>query len=66
MEKIFNIPVTYSMCGIFEVKAETIEEAMRIAEEYDGSIGAIKDKEYVDGSWQLTSNEVEENKLYNK
>lgn len=66
MKKFFNVPVTYTMCGIFEVEAETIEEAMRITEEYDGCIGVVKDKEYVDGSWELTSDNIEENKLYNK
>ena len=48
--KTWKIPVTWEVFATVEVKAETIEEAMRIAEEYDGSIGAIKDKEYVDGS----------------
>lgn len=55
--KKWNIPVTWEMCGIVQIEANTLEEAMDVAitEDFDLPL----DGEYVDGSFCL-SNEEEE------
>lgn len=35
----FKIPVEWAVYATVEIEADTIEEAIRIAEEYDGSRG---------------------------
>jgi len=53
-------PVTYEMCGIVEVKAETLAAAMEIAANQHADISLPADANYVDGSWALSMNEVED------
>lgn len=58
-----RIAVTWEMCGYIEVEAESVEEAMNKVKEnpddfplpYDGG-------DYVDGSFVLTTEDVEEMK----
>lgn len=56
--KTWIIPVTWEMCGTVPVDADTLEDAMRLAEE-DESIPLPDNGSYVDASWSLSSDEVE-------
>lgn len=57
---VWKIPVTWEMCAYIKVEAETMEEAMKIAEDPDGKIPLPPDGSYVDGSWALSSTERDE------
>ena len=49
--KVWKIPVTYSMTGIIEIKADTLKEAIDIALN-DDSIPLPDDAYYIDDSWE--------------
>ena len=53
--KTWFIPVTWEVCGKVSVKADTLKEAMAIARDEAGEIPLPEESEYVDGSWQLSS-----------
>ncbi len=55
--KTWKIPVTWEMCGIVAVKADTLEEAMDKARYDEGVSIPNEDASYVDGSWDLSMNE---------
>lgn len=57
MKKIWNIPVTWEVCGVVKVEAATLAEAMRIARDDDGKLDIPKESGYVDGSWSLSSDD---------
>ena len=62
--KTWKVPVYWEMCGLVEVKADTLEEAMCIAEN-DDSIG-LPNGDYVDGSWSLSERDKDiVRELYN-
>ena len=50
----WKIPVTWQMCGFVYIDAPTLEEAMEIAKDEDGTIPLPNDGNYVDGSWELS------------
>lgn len=55
-----RLAVTYQMAGYIDVPGNTIEEAM---EEFNNNSDYYKlptDAEYVDGSYELTTQDVEE------
>lgn len=57
-----KVAVTWEMCGYVDIEANTMEEAMeKFKKEYDYI--KLPDGEYVDGSFQLTSKDVEEMKI---
>ena len=56
----WKIPVTWSMCSVIEVKAPDLESAMEIARDENNDIPLPTDGFYVDGSWELSHNYVEE------
>ena len=56
--KQWKIPVTWEMCGIVTVKADTLEGAMDIARNDDGVL-IPEDGGYVDGSWDLSMDDEE-------
>ena len=66
MDRKINLPVTWSVCGIVEIEAPSIEAAIKrfiasiehIPLPQDGQV-------YVDGSFELTSDEPEFIKCYN-
>lgn len=63
--KKWKVPVSWEMCGIAEIKADTLEEAMDIAQNSDEV--EIPDGEYVDGSFCLSIYEEDViRKTYNK
>ena len=50
---LWRIPVTWEMCGVVEVEADTLKNAMMIARDDEGVFLLADDKEYVDGSWRV-------------
>lgn len=58
--KNWKIPVSWEMCGIVTVEAETLEAAMDIARDESSDIPLPDDSNYVDGSWSLSMEEVDE------
>lgn len=66
MSRTIKLPVTWSVCGIVEIEAASIEEAVeRFQAEIDHiplpNDGAI----YVDGSFELSSSDPDFIKCYN-
>lgn len=57
-----KVAVTYEVCGYVEVEGETMQEAMENFNKNIDFIALPTDIEYVDGSFQLSSNDVEEMK----
>lgn len=55
-----RVAVTYEVCGYIEVEGETMQEAMENFKKNIEFIALPTDVEYVDGSFQLSSNDVEE------
>ena len=55
-----KIAVTWEMCGFVDIAAPTIEDAMQIFEEQSDYIKLPTDGEYVDGSFVLSTYDVEE------
>ena len=53
--KTWVIPVTWEVCGKVSVKANTLQEAMTIARDEAGEVPLPDESDYVDGSWQLSS-----------
>lgn len=56
-----KVAVTWEMCGYVDIEANTMEEAMEKFKKESDYI-KLPDGEYVDGSFQLTSEDVEEMK----
>ena len=59
--KTFKLPVTYSVWGYVNVEAETIEDAIQYFKENsdDIELPLDVDTEYVDGSFELSSENEE-------
>ena len=55
-----KVAVTWEMCGYVDIAADTLEEAMDIFQRESDCIKLPADGEYVDGSFQLTTNDPEE------
>lgn len=55
-----KVAVTWEVCGYVEIKACTMEEAMEKFKRDADFISLPTDGIYVDGSFQLTSDDVEE------
>ena len=55
-----TVAVTWEMCGYVDIDAETMEEAMEKFNENSDYIKLPTNGEYVDGSFQLSSEDVEE------
>lgn len=53
-KKTWRIPVTFQMCGLVDVEAATLHEAMLRVQDDDNDFPLPSDKEYVEGSWELT------------
>lgn len=53
----FSIPVTWEVCGRVTVEADTIEDALMNFDPDDHELPT--DSSYVDGSFQLTSDDPE-------
>jgi len=57
--KKWRIPVSWEMAGIVEVEADTLEEAIEIAEDERGEIPLPDNGEYVMASWRTEVEDVE-------
>lgn len=55
-----KVAVTWSMCGFVDIDADTMEEAMEKFNKEADYIKLPTDGEYVDGSFELSSQDVEE------
>ena len=60
--KYFDIFVEYSMWGTIKVKADSLEEAIKYAEDKIDELELPYDPEYIDGSYKI---DVESTKLSN-
>lgn len=55
-----SVAVTWEMCGYVDIEADTMEEAMEKFNRESDYIKLPTNAEYVDGSFQLSSDDVEE------
>lgn len=55
-----RVAVTWEMCGYVDIEADTMEEAMEKFNRESDYIKLPTNAEYVDGSFQLSSDDVEE------
>ncbi len=55
-----RIAVIWEMCGYIEVEANSIQEAMEKVKENPDDYPLPYDGEYVDGSFRLSTDDVEE------
>ncbi len=56
-----KVAVTWEMCGYVDIpQAKTVEEAMEIFDKESNYIKLPNDGEYVEGSFQLSTDDVEE------
>lgn len=58
-----KVAVTWEMCGYIDIKAQSMEEAMEKFKKESDYIKLPSDGIYVDGSFQLSSDDVEEMKV---
>ena len=66
IKKTWTIPVSWEECGVNKVEAESLEEALKIAEDPYGEI-ALPEGNYVDASWRLSDLDTEAIRtLYNE
>lgn len=56
----YKMPVTWEMCGYVEVEADSIEEAVKTFNETSDDISLPNDGEYVDSSFRLSVDSVED------
>lgn len=55
-----KVAVTWEMCGYIDIEADNMEEAMKKFHSESGHIKLPEDGIYVDGSFRLTSDDIEE------
>lgn len=53
---MFRVPVSWTMCATIEVRADSLLEAVETAY----ALGTLPDGEYLEGSFVVHSDEVEE------
>lgn len=61
-----RVAVTWQMCGYVDIPAGTMEEAMKKFNNESDFIKLPTDGEYVDGSYQLSSEDIEEMEAMSK
>jgi hypothetical protein len=61
-----KVAVTWEMCGYVDIEAKTMEEAMKKFNESSDYIKLPTNGEYVDGSFQLSSDDIEEMEMMGK
>ena len=62
----FKLPVVWEVYGTIEVEAETIEDAVAYFDENSDFIPLPKETHYIDGSFDLSSREVDYLELFQK
>lgn len=63
--KEWNVAVEWSVCSQIEIKAETLEEAIKIAEETSKEIKLPKNGDYIDGSFTINE-EIDAHRYINE
>ena len=58
-----KVAVTWQMCGYVDIPADTMEEAMEKFNNESDYIKLPTNGEYVDGSFRLSTDDVEEMKV---
>ena len=58
MKRIFKLPVSWTSIGTMEINASSLEEAIAIAE--DDLTGLPKNSEYLDGSFEVNIDLINE------
>lgn len=51
--KTWKIPVVWTMMGMITVEANTLKEAINIAQDEDGVIPLPDNEDFLDGSWEV-------------
>ena len=51
--KTWKIPVVWQEMGVIKVEANTLDEAIEIAMDYDGVIPIPDDGTFLNGSWEV-------------
>ena len=51
--KTWTIPVSWTMIGVVEVEAESLNKAIKIAQNDDGVIPLPDNGQYLDDSWEV-------------
>jgi len=62
----YKIPVEWSMCGMVEIEASSLEEAINIFDETQDDIPLPDESDYIDGSFQRVDAEMEYYELFNE
>ena len=62
----FVIPVTWSVFSRVKVQASSLKEAFEWAKEHADEIPLDTDSEYVDASYEISADSVEECEIYNQ
>lgn len=57
--KTWRIPVSWVVCAVAEVQANSLAEALCIVNDDDGGVPFPEDSEYVDGSWEVPVDDME-------
>lgn len=57
--KTWRIPVSWTVCAVAEVQADSLAEALRIVNDDDGGVPFPDDCEYVDGSWEVYMDDMD-------
>ena len=57
--KQWKIPVTWEVCAMLTVEADSLSEAMDIARDDNCEIPCPTDNDYVDGSWRLSDDDID-------
>lgn len=63
MKKTWKIPVTWEVCGEVDIEANSLEEAVEIFKEKSDEIPLPEQSFYVDDSFKLTTDNIEEIKV---
>lgn len=61
-----KVAVTWEMCGYVDIEADTMEEAMEKFSKESDCIKLPSNGIYVDGSFKLSSDDVEEMEVMSK
>jgi hypothetical protein len=61
-----NIPVTYEMAGVVTIEADSVKEAMKKFRLNSDNFKLPNNSYYVDGSFEMTSDDEEFIELFNK
>ena len=57
--KTWRIPVSWLVCAVIEVQANSLSEALDIATDEEGKIPLPDNPEYVDGSWEVYMDDID-------